>query len=310
MGLIGTPQLQDDNAEIDDQYIRTYHRSYLVYSTIDVDSWYVRNNSGISIAETHPNDSQALCKRISVKLASKQMGVYDSINNPAGAGSPPASPTSCYVWNLEVEWGLWNPQTHTSSGDPAETPLRVFFESQVFQEICDLDQAGNPIVNSAGSPFDPPPMRDVTRPIIRVVQLMTEFSDSTILAYSDKINSDVVGYYPVHTLKCQSVTAEERYSQFTGAKYYAVTFILAFKVDTWDLKLVDAGYEQLVSGSSTTRQKILDQGIPLSAPGLLNGSGAYLEPPVSSSHVAILTFQIYDAISYASAFDFPSGTFN
>jgi hypothetical protein len=310
VGMIGTAQLIDDTADIDDQYVRTYRRSYLAFSTTDKDAAYVRNNIGIGIGATHPSDSQALCKRITVKLAAKNMGFYDSFTNIAMAVTPPANGTECYVWQADVEWGLWNPQTHTATGDPADTPLQVFFESQTFEEISDVDINGNPVVNSAYSYFDPPVTRDRTRPNIRVVRMEDSFSDSTILGYADKVNSDVVGDYPVRTLKCAAPTAETLYSQFTGAKYYKVTYLLAYNPDTWDKVLLDQGLEELDPSDATKRRKIFVENQPASSPQLLDGSGHYLAPPVTSSNVNYLTYQVYDTLNYASAFGFPSGTFN
>jgi hypothetical protein len=238
--------------------------------------------------------------------------VYDSANNPGGAVSPPAERTECFVWLATVNWGVWDPLTHTSTGDPIDQPTRVFFEAQTFEEICDVDKDGNPICNSAFSPFDPPVTRDRTRPVIRVVRNEATFSDSTILAYADKVNSDVVEtVYPARTLKCSAPTAEKKFAQFTGNEYYEVTYVLHYNEKTWDKSILDAGYEELDPADDTKRRKILDDsGQPLSSPAMLDGSGHKLPAPIDHTDVNYMTFKVYEEIDFASSFGFATGIFN
>lgn len=311
VGIIGTPQLLDAESDMDESFVRSYQRTYQVFASTDVDENYVRSNLGIAIGFPHPTDPGSLCKGISVRLSPANKVKYDSINNPAEAADPPPNGSLCYKWEATVTWGVWDPGTHTATGNPVDQPTRVFFESQTFEEICDKDVDGVPIMNSAYTRFDPPVTRDKTRPVLRVVRNEATFSDSTILAYADKVNSDVVGAYPVRTLKCSAPTAEKKFSQDTGNQYYEVTYLLSYNEATWDKEVLDAGYEELDPSDPTKRRKVLDgSGQPISTPALLDGEGHPLPPPIDEDNAVYLTFRVYEEIDFASSFDFATGIFN
>jgi hypothetical protein len=277
---------------------------------VDYDEVHVRNNLGIAIFNTHPSDSGMVVTRVSVKMDPNQKVVYDSADNPGGAVSPPSAGTWVFQWLAEITYGPWDPLRHSNDGDPASQPIRVYFEGQTFQEDVDFTVSGNPVCNSASDPYDPTIKRDRTRPILRVIRNEASFTASTILGYADKVNSDVVGPYAERTLKCSCPIGEPKFSQFTGDTYYEVTYIIHFNPDTWDPEVPDVGLWQLDPSDATKRLPILsEEGLPVTTPQYLDGSGHALAPPVDHTDISTITFEIYEAINFASSFAFPSGTF-
>jgi hypothetical protein len=159
---------------------------------------------------------------------------------------------------------------------------------------------GGAIINSAGDYFDPPVLRDLTRPTLTIVRNEAIATLSTYpvwdpvgaAAYRDTINSATWLTYPQYTVKCRSITAREAWSSKIpnglggyGAKYAIVTYSFEINPDTWRAYPLDQGLRRLDTG---VRKQIIVDGSPATSPVLLNGSGAVLSvggTPVYGSHL-------------------------
>src|SRR5947209_5593253 len=114
MGIIGTLQLKNATAEKDEQYTRSYSRTYLAYFDVGSNEQYVRDHCGIGVKSLHPTDTFAVVKRLSVSLAADEQITYFDETNPSSGDNN----TLCYLWQIEVEYGLWNPLDHSPDGNP------------------------------------------------------------------------------------------------------------------------------------------------------------------------------------------------
>lgn len=300
-------QLKDSESSIDEHYFRSSSETYQVEASIDMDANQVRVGFGVTIYGTHPTDAGQVCKGVSAKLAHPHQAIFFNDLNLADAHNGSA----CFVWHVTVSFGPWDPLAGTATGSPSDQPPSVRFEGVTYQEVADLDVDGNPVVNTAGDAFDPPVMRDRTRPVIKIVRNETSFDDSTILAYSDKVNSDTFYNYPPKTLKCSAPRGEPLYSQFSGQNYYRVEYELHYNADTWAARVLNQGYRQLVtSGGATTQEPILAGGTPISSPAMLDEDGAYIPPPVDASDIILLEYDIYEELDFTATFDLPPGLLN
>jgi hypothetical protein len=303
MGLYTAPQLEDDESTIDDQYVRTYTRTYRVYADLASDSWYVRNNLGIAIADSHPNDTRALCKAIKVKLATKTAVAFQDVTNPTNTHNG----SLAFSWLATVEYGLWNPLDHSADGDPVNQPLRYRLEGvntpePVWETIADEDGVKHPVVNSAGDYFDPPVETDVLRLTLRVQRNEAGPSIATILELANKVNDAEWNGFPARTVKLDPIVLPEReYSQVTGAIYYPMEYTFQIRFDTWDKIVLDQGKRRLVESSGTTTlENILVDGIPTTSDVLLDGSGQALPRPVDPAAVVYKSFEIYQKTDFGA----------
>jgi hypothetical protein len=301
MGLLTLPQLEDDESTIDDQYVRTYTRTYRVYADTGSDSHYVRNNLGISIALSHPDDLQALCKGIKVRLATKTAVTFYDVNDPTNVNNG----TLAFSWLATVEYGLWNPLEHSSDGDPINQPMRFRLEGvntpePIWETIPDDAGATKPICNSAGDYFDPPVEGDVLRLTMRVQRNERLPAIATLLKLANNVNRDVWNGFPARTVKIDPIVLPEReYSQVSDSIYYPMEYTFQIRFDTWDKVLLDQGKRRLVtSGGTTTLQNILIDGIPTTSDVLLNGSGAALPSPIVPANVVYMAFEIYQKTDF------------
>lgn len=139
------------------------------------------------------------------------------------------------------------------------------------------------IVNSAGDPYDPPPMRDDSRIVLVVTRNEPWPADATFArAYKDAVNSDTFFGVPPGFAKVKSIRARNAYEPQIG-KFIQVTYEFTiregnFDGDNWNLNLLDAGYNQL-DGSGDPVAITDKNGVAVSSPQRLNGTGVWLDNP-------------------------------
>ena len=156
-------------------------------------------------------------------------------------------------------------------------------------------------MNSAGDWFDPPLVRDDSRPVLTIVRNEADFDPEIADSYRDTVNDDYFFGAAAGRVKCVSITGKQLFSAdvLPGGFYWVVTYTFQFNRDGWASPLLDQGFRRLVSGS---RRAILVDGQPASAPVLLDGSGGVLtpgDPPVYQ------TYHLYLEADY-SVFEFPA----
>lgn len=313
MAIIGFPQLVDAEINLDDKFIRTYKRVYQLFATLDFDEDDVVNGLDIRVFNAHPKNPFAVVTGIQVKLKEPTICTYDPFGNPGNAepANIPANGTKCYVWIATINYGPWNPLTHTDDGDPFSQPVQIFYDPQTFQEAADKDKDGNPVVNAAFDSFDPAPQRDKTRPIIRAVHNEPTFSMSLAASLADCVNSDQIldvdgaVIYEARTLKIACPRGNPQFSQEKNITYYQVEYQFAINHNTWDIATLNQGYREL--DDSGNRRPILVNGQTATTPVMLDESGVALLPPVDKDNVNYVSFRVYDEVSFADNFPFLVG---
>jgi hypothetical protein len=304
MGLLGF-YLQSAGSGEDDQFARSGSRKYTAAFTPDCDENFVRKflDPTLQINYPHPSDLGQVVSGISVTSPQEPSRFAD----PTDPGNP-LNGTYCLWWDVDVTYGPWDPLTHTASGNPADQPIDVSFQWEVFQQPADIawdpsTSAFVPVVNSAGDPFDPPVTRDQLRGILRVAWNSLAFDPASFFAHGNKINADVWNGFPALSIKFSPPNMPQRlYSQFLGQNYYRLEAEFAFNPNDggWNAKPIDCGYRY--NDGSGNLFKIFDHvGQPISQPALLNGSGLVLAPTIPRTYFQ-LEFQVYDSINFASTF--------
>jgi hypothetical protein len=303
MGLLGCYQ-QGSSSQINDQWERSGTRKYFAAFTSDCDENYVRSNlgSGLIINAPHPSDNGQVVAGISVT----QIEEPSQFNDPTNSSNVLIG-TGCFWWQVEVSYGPWNPLTHTATGDPADQPVDYSFDWQVFEQACDFaynPSSGllEPVLNSAGDPFDPPVTREQQKGVLRVAYNSHTFSPPALFAFGNFINSDTWNGFAPFTVKFSPPKMPQRlYSQFLGINYFRLESEFGFNPNDagWNAYPIDRGYR---GWNGSNQYKILDvNGQPISQPALLNGSGVPLNN-VSGSGFYQFNWQIYKSIAFNTAF--------
>lgn len=106
--------------------------------------------------------------------------------------------------------------------------------------------AGRGIVNSAGEPYNPPPERQASRPIVTISRNEPSFSVAYKVQYENTVNSALWCGLQPRQAWLRSIEADSniwRSSLFSNVAilYWRVTYTFALRAETWDLQLLDFG---------------------------------------------------------------------
>jgi hypothetical protein len=153
------------------------------------------------------------------------------------------------------------------------------------------------IVNTAGDPLEGAE-KEQAEWRVQITGNRRSFNYGQAMAYVNAVNSDSWSGAPPGTVKCQGISGQREVEQVNNREvsYWTVTVELAYRVEGWQLKLWDVGYNEIKSGK---RQKILDKmKEPVSEPVALSNGVAKSpgQPP------DMLTFKIYKELPFTGAF--------
>lgn len=189
----------------------------------------------------------------------------------------------------------YNSQNELSE-DPLQDAATFDWDTEQYQEVMYEDEEDKASVNSAGDPFDPMPDRDNSRRVV-VLEKNMESVPSWILDYQDAVNSDpftIDGFLVgAGKAKVQRVSVSKKKFR-NDIEYRTVKIIMHLDRRGWLGRYLDIGFRKIATASSTgqpIRVPIMMQDeetaelIPVTAPVLLDGSGAELEDPSFSNAV-------------------------
>lgn len=173
-------------------------------------------------------------------------------------------------WLVTAEYGPLN-VLEFSVQAPLDQRPTIRFDKEVFQEPATKDIDDEPVVNSAGDPFDPPIMLDRRWPIMQIVRNEPSYSPLLANDYCGTINNAEWFGRPAKEWKCLDITGEEAVDP-DGHRYWVVSYVFQLKRDTWVERVMDVGYNEL--DDDDNRIKILDKnGSPVGSPWPLNEDG-------------------------------------
>lgn len=251
---------------------REYVRTWLLSSDTLATDYHLgqeMESFGLVPPNTHPDDSGAyLIDAIGVDLGTgMQFNVTASYTS-----NPPA----------EVFQSLY-------PNNPILEPARVFWDSETYQEAATIDINGKLKLNSAGDPFDPPPMKDFNRRTA-VVRKNVSMVPPWFLDYENAVNRDafVLKGLPIPAGKamCKRTTVSDANIR-NGVVFYECTTVIHFSRVGWKSRLADVGFRKKYFDAITgtyKRSNILYQNssgeyeLP-AAPVPLNGFGQPLANP-------------------------------
>ena len=201
-------------------------------------------------------------------------------------------------WDVTVQYDAWNPDTMASNSLDLSPALSV--EGQVFQEVTDVDISGNPLINTAGDPYDPGIMIDKQRIVVRIQQNLPTFP-AFAFGYVDYLNETEFCGQPAKTLKLAPPQVQRLFHP-ACQRYYDCAFLFDGNPNGWQAKPLNQGFRQLVSGHQVM---ITDKnGQPITSPLPLDSSGAVLAIPATSSSIITNEYDVYKTIDFNTVFNF------
>ncbi len=228
----------------------------------------------IDINSVHPDDSEMRVDSVNVGDGLTLRDVTVNYSRPVNGGTHPTK----------------------SSKNPADRPIRYKWSGGEETVSVDRDVNGNPIVNSAGSPFasDPTDQREFLT--LEVRRAFTYFNIAAAFAYFGKTNSSdwnlsVLGIIvPAGCAKCKTILPADELTQLSDAVDVVYTFEL--RPDGFTTDITDQGVNAAVTNSdSPTRirtQKGTDETTRAdSEEVLLNGKGGVLKATYSHPTLAV-----------------------
>lgn len=197
--------------------------------------------------------------------------------------------------------------TDDVTASPWTAPPEIEWGSVDYQQPIYQDLDGKAVVNSAGEMFDPPVTRDDSRPTLIVKRWEMADPGANIVKYKDAVNSDFFyGQAPL-TVKVKSITTQQRdYGKFT---LWRTTYTFHIRPETWRLKLLDAGYVELITLGGFAlpfnlgKRAILDvTGHPVSRQWPLDGVGHAVQIDSTKpiwGQLSYLNFRLYNELPFA-----------
>ncbi len=186
-------------------------------------------------------------------------------------------------WRITAEYS----SEREMNVDPTQDAMQIRIYTEQFQKPAVFNKDNELIVNSAGDPYDPPPMMDDSRRVISLVRNVAS-CPSWVLDYQDAVNSDSFVVYGVTYAagvgKVQSVSMSNLQKR-NGIDFYSLEILIHLQRNGWKLKTLDAGFRELGYGGELIN--ILNDGDDerVSAPVPLDGSGGALSNPSPTNNV-------------------------
>lgn len=156
------------------------------------------------------------------------------------------------------------------------------------------DDPPKAILNSAGQPFAPVPMRDRNRPSFTATRNESTFNLAYWSMYQDHVNDSTWHGFPERVVKLGAITGEDGYEN--GISFWAVTYEFEVMWPDWDLHLLDKGRCELRGGKLVPAVN----GIGVNGEFLLNGEGFTLgyDPNGPNLPPVYLDFDRYPSINF------------
>lgn len=187
-----------------------------------------------------------------------------------------ADPKSPYYFRVEV---VYSAAAFGSTPTPGTIwNVRVSVTGQEYTSPTSIDRNGDPITNSAGDLFNPPPIKQGFDEIITVSWQSDDVDPDALSAARGKTNSDsfsitVRGWsrtFAEDQIKVGNITYDTVLG-VDGEEYWNVSVPLLYRADEWQTKIEDKGYRMKLDDGSLSAY--LDAEVHLASDGTKLGDG-------------------------------------
>ncbi len=262
----------------------TYHETYVVRTNnVNDDGQVVEKASGLPTPNSgYSEDAAAVVTLISPQQSSE----HDT------------------VWYVEVTWTYVPPGT----GDPGSTPGSNTFllttrnwSTVAYQETIQKDLDGKKFVNSAGDPFDPPPLLLKYNQILTMTMNRLSYNATEAAKYINAINTDAIGVdgatFPPFSGLIIDYNGQMDFLS-PEVPYFRMVIAIEFNEDLWHpLRVLDRGARHKVLGQQGLVLAKDSSEVTFMGNILLNGNGFPLEE--SFDEPEWRDFKVYKQLAFA-----------
>lgn len=210
--------------------------------------------------------------------------------------SAESDPINPLIWNVTVDFSSevqdnQNGSEEGQTGDPTAFIPIAELAYETYSDVSLIDADGDPVVNSAGQPFETGFMRPRTLVRYDFEQFEpTTTTDDDIADRNETVNTSTFKGKAAKTLKLSVRSATIGY--YFGYRVWRIAYSLTYKKDTWRRTRLDIGNSYLSGGNLLPY--LDNQGNRIV--GNLNGSGAKATAGTAPS---ILYFDEMTAIDFS-----------
>lgn len=299
---------------------RTYTRTFEVRTTDPADDVVTAGLTDAlpRLGQSYPSDPAAVCVSVTPTNSADDPTLWEVVASydteiPRPAAAEQAQPDAAGVTNGGGAAGGAAPALAPPplrEENPLERPPQIRLTHETTTEVCEVDWLGKPIDNSAGEPFDPPVMREVSYPVFVVTKNVDSVDFKKVELWVDGINK--VPWKGIGPRKCRVAGYDYETVYENGFTFHRVTITIKVRWRGWDARPVDAGYRALetvvflrnqggfeVEREVTELVPIEDKrtGAYLTTPAPLDGAGARL--PAGEPLKTRGPFQLYREVNFA-----------
>jgi hypothetical protein len=175
-----------------------------------------------------------------------------------------------FVWEVVVTYSTLSQDEDEQDPNPLLRPADVVMSSNdsqvavegVFRDDpnAEDDQLGGPVANAAGEIFDPPPMMDVSRPVLTITRNEATVNSIFLMGFANSVNAET--FFGAQPRQLKMSAPQFRNVFENGLQFWTVTYQMEFRTDTWDSQIVNQGTFHLNAGSTVTTVFTHDDGTP------------------------------------------------
>lgn len=282
MAIIWVREIRGREGLFDASPVRDYRRIFQVLTDTPLThADQVRDAAGMPlIGDAHPRDSGSVVQRII----------------PRQVDEKPE------LWDVIVEYSSRSSQGGISDSNPLDRPPRFDWSTRrrtipvvKTRFGCNDSQSfvSQAIANSAGEPFDPPPLINESNMVLRITRNEAFFDPDGIESLLNCTNLEEFQGFEACSWLFTDVTSTR---SFEGDNVFdTVTYTFERDIGGWQLELLDQGYYEKASGKLKPARDETENALP-SKPVLLDGNGVKL---ALGSNPVFLDFNVYEAKSFA-----------
>lgn len=179
---------------------------------------------------------------------------------------PRQDPDQPFVWEVTVTYSTLSEEESQQNENPLLRPAEISMTPQTFREPAtgtfkdevnaEGKQYGSGLTNSAGELFDPPPEKDVSRPVLTIVRNELNVTPVTLMDFADALNADT--FLGAQPRQLKMAAPQFARSHENDQAFWRVTYVMSFKRETWDLQVLNQGPEYLNAGSTADKRPFKD----------------------------------------------------
>ncbi len=223
-------------------------------------------------------------------------------------------------WEATFEYS-WYDATTVGGGkeqNPLDMPIEVNWGWRDYEMVIEIDIDGNPVLNTAQDPYDPPVLIPDPRRTMTVVRNEATISFGLIDQYHNAINTDQWAGAQPFFAHCLGITPKNTFHQLVGW-YYQVTYEFEFisarqalaqqqapggEATGFRKQLINQGLRAISDTNPRKKYHVVYRNVPVSQPVLLDANGFVIPLENLPGGVVLNTVKAFVELPFTDAFNF------